>query len=111
MSRFPHSVALATAALLMALACPATAQQTTPNPLRPNAGESRKPGESQKTEEARPAEKPRRERSEAQRRNDDMMRTCGSEWRAEKAALQAKGETWRSFLKDCRARKKAETPV
>jgi hypothetical protein len=89
------------AAAMLAFA-PAVAEQRTPNPLRPKAEESVR---------AKPeaeAPRPRRERSEAQKQNDEMMRACGQEWRAEKAALQAKGETWRGFLKECRAKKRAE---
>lgn len=51
--------------------------------------------------------RPRRERSEAQRRNDQVMRDCGTEWRAGKTALQAQGKTWRTFLSECRARRRA----
>jgi hypothetical protein len=94
-------VALGFAAAMLAFA-PVAAEQRTPNPLRPKAEESAR---------AKPeaeAPKPRRERSEAQKQNDEMMRACGQEWRAEKAALQAKGETWRGFLKECRAKKKGE---
>jgi hypothetical protein len=76
----------------------ALAQNTVPNPLRG------KPAE-EKTEA--PA-KPKRERSAKQKENDDIMRACGASWRAEKASLQAKGETWRNYLKDCRAKRKAE---
>ena len=100
----------------------AIAQQTVPNPLRPRADDA-KPTEDRpattrrsrttqdKDAEKPEAAKPRRERSAKQRQQDDMMRACGSEWRAEKAALQAKGGTWRSFLKDCRAKKRTEQPV
>ncbi len=79
-------------------------QQTVPNPLRPRATEAPRaaPAQEKPDETARP----RRERSAKQKQNDEMMRACGAEWRAEKAALQAKGETWRGFLKDCRARKR-----
>lgn len=61
-------------------------------------------------EPSKPAAKPRaaRERSPAQKANDDRMRACGTEWRAKKAELSAKGETWRKFSVDCRARLKAK---
>ncbi len=36
------------------------------------------------------------------------MRACGASWRADKEALQAKGTTWRVYLKDCRAKRKGE---
>lgn len=55
--------------------------------------------------EAAPA--PRRERSEAQRRNDQVMRECGAEWRSSKETLAAQGKTWRTFLPECRARRRA----
>jgi hypothetical protein len=116
------SFAASAVAAALFVAPVALAEQTVPNPLRPKASEARKatPGaeaakpEAAKPEAARPeavkpeTPRPARERSAAQRQNDEMMRACGQEWRAEKASLQAKGETWRSFLKDCRAKKKAE---
>jgi hypothetical protein len=97
-----------------AMVSPAVSEETVANPLRPKTSESRraKPAEEAKRPEAAKPEteaaKPKRERSASQKQNDDMMRACGQEWRAEKAALQAKGETWRGFLKECRAKKKAE---
>jgi hypothetical protein len=103
-----------------AVAPSARAEDTVSNPLRPKASDSRRAkqstearqgAETKQAEAAKPESqpaKPRRERSAAQKQNDDMMRACGQEWRAEKAALQAKGETWRSFLKDCRSKKKAD---
>jgi hypothetical protein len=105
-----HAAAFAAAVLALP---PAAAEESVRNPLRPKAEESRKAGagETKREEKKAEATKPRRERSAKQKQNDEMMRACGTEWRAEKAALQAKGETWRSFLKDCRAKKKSETPV
>jgi hypothetical protein len=105
-----QALSVVLAASLMAL--PAHSQDSVRNPLRPKAEESRKakPAEAKPEEKAEPA-KPRRERSAKQKQNDEMMKACGAEWRAEKASLQAKGETWRSFLKDCRAKKKTETPA
>ncbi|WP_439575146.1 hypothetical protein [Phreatobacter sp.] len=50
---------------------------------------------------------PRRPRSAAQLRNDQIMRDCGAEWRRDKARLQAAGKTWRSFLPECRARRRS----
>jgi hypothetical protein len=99
--------------LLSALAAPALAEETVANPLRPRTQESARPraAEAKPSEKPAVAAKPKRERSAKQKENDEMMRACGAEWRAEKASLQAKGETWRSFLKDCRAKKKAQTPV
>lgn len=38
----------------------------------------------------------------------DVMKACGAEWQAAKDANKVKpGETWNSFLKDCRTRKAA----
>lgn len=50
--------------------------------------------------------KPKREMSEKQKKNVAIMRECGAEWRAAKAAGQVKGQKWRDYLKDCRAKKK-----
>ena len=96
----------------------AFAQSSVPNPLRGKPAEenaAEKPRErSGRAARPKPEEKaetparPRRERSEKQKENDEIMRTCGASWRAEKASLQAKGETWRSYLKDCRAKRKGE---
>jgi hypothetical protein len=57
------------------------------------------------TQAAEPA-KPKRERSAKQKQSDDDMRSCGTSWRADKDGLKAKGETWRSYLKTCRAQLK-----
>jgi hypothetical protein len=83
---------------------PAGAQNSVPNPLRPKPAEQ-KAAETPKAEEK--AAKPKRERSAKQRQGDDDMRACGASWREQKDALKAKGITWRSYLKDCRAEKKA----
>ncbi len=48
----------------------------------------------------------RRARSAAQLRNDQIMRTCGAEWRRDKTRLQAAGKTWRTFLPECRGRQR-----
>jgi ParB-like chromosome segregation protein Spo0J len=104
-------LALSAASVLnFATAGSPAAEQSVQNPLRPRTEESRRARPAVEKQDETPA-KPARERSAKQKQNDEMMRACGAEWRAEKAALRAKGETWRSFLKDCRARKKSETPV
>jgi hypothetical protein len=123
LKRLPFLRSPLAGALLAAFAAgPVLAEQPVPNPLKPNASESRRSrpaAEAARPDQARPeaakpetakpeTTRPARERSAAQKQNDEMMRACGQEWRAEKASLQAKGETWRSFLKDCRAKKKAE---
>jgi hypothetical protein len=107
-------IRLSTAGLLMAITFfvsgPAMAQNTVPNPLRGKPAEKTQSETPAATAEAKtdakPA-KPPRERSAKQRQNDDDMRACGASWRAEKEALAAKGTTWRAYLKDCRAAKKA----
>ena len=53
------------------------------------------------------AAKPKRERSQAQLANDERMRKCGAEWRANKDRLTARGQTWLTFSTECRARLKA----
>jgi hypothetical protein len=50
---------------------------------------------------------PKRARSPAQLRNDQIMRDCGAEWRASKAAGKTGTQTWRGFLGECRKRKSA----
>jgi len=111
----PLARAAAVGAALFIYAGPAVAQTSVPNPLRGGAAEGRAAEErAPRTPRAKPAEKaeapakPARERSAKQKENDDMMRACGASWRADKVALQAKGETWRSYLKDCRAKLKKE---
>ncbi len=44
---------------------------------------------------------------------ESVMKQCGAEWKAAKAANTTKGQTWREFLKDCRARQgsAAATPA
>jgi hypothetical protein len=115
-TRFRRRTAAIATLVLAALALaagPVLAQQSVPNPLRPKPeqAERAKPGEPRRAEPESGAAKPTRERSAKQKENDEMMRACGTQWRAEKVSLQAKGETWRSFLKDCRARKKGEVPA
>jgi hypothetical protein len=116
--RSPLSLIAAGMLVVSVTTSPLLAQNTVPNPLRPSTEpeqRARPPAADRTAEPERKAEaqKPKRtrERSAKQKQNDDMMRACGTEWRAEKAALQAKGETWRSFLKDCRAKKKNEVPA
>jgi hypothetical protein len=87
--------------------------QTVPppqNPLRPgNARTTTPPAAApQATAPSAEAPRPKRQRSEAQLANDNRMRACGAEWRANKAALTAQGKTWRVFNVECRARLKAQ---
>ena len=51
--------------------------------------------------------KSKRPRSPAQLRNDQIMRDCGADWRASKAAGKTGSQTWRGFLAECRKRKSA----
>jgi hypothetical protein len=88
----------------------AMAQSGIPNPLRPASTEkaeaSPAPAQTQVQANAEKP-KPKRERSAKQKQSDDDMRACGARWKADKTALAAKGETWRSYLKTCRAERKA----
>lgn len=109
-------LALSLAAVLTAVAGPALAQSAAApaNPLRPG-GSSPPPARTapapdvaaeagKKKDEA----KPRRKRSEAQLANDNRMRACGQEWRANREKLKTQGQTWLTFSKECRARLKAQ---
>ncbi len=100
------SLALA-AALFATGAIAQTAQPA--NPLQPRpARPAAAPAPAQATPaQAAPAQSGQRQRSAAQLANDERMRKCGAEWRANKAALTAQGQTWRKFNVDCRARLKA----
>ena len=49
--------------------------------------------------------KAKKPRSEAQKKNDERMRACGTEWRALKASNKTDGKTWRQFSSECRKRK------
>ena len=54
------------------------------------------------------AAKPKRARSEKQLKNDQAMRDCGADWKANKAQLAAQGKTWRTFMPECRKQKLGE---
>ncbi len=106
-------LATALAASLFA-ATGAMAQTTAPaagNPLQPRVVRPAPAPTPAQAAPAAPAQaapaKPARQRSAAQLANDDRMRKCGAEWRANKPALTAQGQTWRKFNVDCRARLKA----
>jgi hypothetical protein len=111
--RLTH-LALAAAALV-GLWSPAFAQVA--NPLQPRATTTAPAATPAKPAAEKPAatadkpaataDKPKRERSEAQLANDNRLRKCGAEWRADKAALTAKGYNWIKFSTECRARLKA----
>lgn len=88
---------------------PAPAQVAPPAEAAPTAPVRRTratPAQAAPTQETT-APRPARQRSPAQLANDDRMRKCGAEWRANKAALSARGQTWRVFNVECRARLKA----
>lgn len=105
----PRALLIACFALGLGASDAALAQSSVPNPLRGKPAEEKPAARPKAEDKAEAPAKPRRERSEKQRENDEIMRACGARWRAEKAALQAKGETWRSYLKECRAKKKGES--
>jgi predicted lipid-binding transport protein (Tim44 family) len=98
-----------TAILLFATIGLAQAQTAAPaNPLRPQARTQAAAQPAPAAPTAAPApDRPKRERSEAQKRNDEDMRACGADWREKKPQLQAAGQTWITFSKDCRARRRA----
>lgn len=91
----------------------ASAQTSPPHPLRPT--EAPPPAlapatgapKSATTPDQPPA-KAKRPRSPAQLANDERMRACGREWRAQKEQLKGRGLTWYRFSAECRARLKAE---
>jgi hypothetical protein len=94
------------AALSILMATTALAQTTTPNPLHKQAVPKQTTEVAATAAEPPASAKPKRERSTKQLQSDQDMRTCGTNWRDGKDALKAKGETWRSYLKTCRAQLK-----
>ena len=44
-------------------------------------------------------------------RAESVMKQCGNEWKAAKAANTTNGQTWPQFLKDCKERQAAATPA
>jgi hypothetical protein len=88
-----------------------SAAQTTPqpaNPLRPGSARSAPANPPAAAAPDAETARPKRQRSPAQLANDNRMRACGAEWRANKARLTAQGQNWRSFNVECRARLKAQ---
>lgn len=101
---------IAGAALAVLVSAGFVTAQTVPspqNPLRPGNARTATPPQASPAPSTE-APKPKRQRSEAQLANDNRMRACGAEWRANKAALTAQGKTWRVFNVECRARLKAQ---
>ena len=105
---------LSVVSVFCALASAAVAQNTPAptNPLRPGSTRTAPAATPAPTQTQAPATteapKAKRARSPAQLANDQRMRDCGSEWRTNKAALQAQGKTWKVFNVECRARLKAQ---
>jgi hypothetical protein len=108
-----RSIIVAFATVLLVSGALAQGSGQVQNPLRPTAqprAATQAPA-AQAPAQTAPAERPRRERSEAQKRNDEDMRACGADWRANKASLQARGLTWITFSKDCRAKRRQQRGV
>jgi hypothetical protein len=42
---------------------------------------------------------------------ESVMKQCGDDWKAAKSAGTTNGQTWREFLKTCKAQKEAATPA
>lgn len=119
-----HLIAAAAASLLMsdiALAqAPATTPGAAPSTSAPAATPSRsrtrapaaqapaatQPAAAAPAAAGSEATTGRRQRSPAQLRNDQIMRDCGAEWRGQRDQLRAQGKTWRSFLQECRQRRR-----
>ncbi|MGL4729103.1 MAG: hypothetical protein ACRCWO_10125 [Bosea sp. (in: a-proteobacteria)] len=110
--------ALPTIALSFALmgAAPSQAQGTNPlqqpstsqQPARTTQPAARsQPAPKAETKAEATEEKPKRQRSEAQLANDNRLRRCGQEWRANKDKLTGQGYNWIKFSTECRARLKA----
>lgn len=95
------------AAGALALALPAAAQT---NPLQPRPTTPARTAPAATTAAAPAAEtaKPKRARSEAQLKNDNRLRACGAEWRANKADLTKKGYNWIKYSTECRKRLAAQ---
>jgi len=96
--RLPVLVALATLVLTVDLAA---AQESRASRSRASSTEATT------TTSGSSSQTTRRPRSAAQLRNDQIMRTCGTEWRRDRTRLQAAGKTWRTFLPECRARQRS----
>lgn len=99
------------AACALGLALPAAAQT---NPLQPRPTTPAPSTPARTAPAATPAApaaetaKPKRARSEAQLKNDNRLRACGAEWRANKADLTKKGYNWIKYSTECRKRLAAQ---
>lgn len=86
-------------------------QTTAPHPLRPASSPPPAVQAPTRSETVPPVQGPpsartKRPRSPAQLANDERLRACGREWRAQKDALKAQGLTWYRFSAECRKRLK-----
>lgn len=106
------SVSCLAASLALAGVCPAMAQSA--NPLQQPSTSQQPARTTQPSTRSQPApkaetteEKPKRQRSAAQLANDNRLRRCGQEWRANKDKLTGQGYNWIKFSTECRARLKA----
>jgi hypothetical protein len=104
--RLPLIAASLAAACALALALPAAAQ-TNPLQQRPAAPARTAPATTAAAPAAETA-KPKRARSEAQLKNDNRLRACGAEWRANKPDLTKKGYNWIKYSTECRKRLAAQ---
>lgn len=105
--RLRHLFVGSAAALLLSFALPAGAQ--TANPLQSRTTPATTPAKQQATPASKEAaeEAPKRQRSPAQLANDERLRKCGAEWRANKEKLTKQGYNWIKYSTECRARLKA----
>jgi hypothetical protein len=101
---------LSVAALSLVALTASFAQSTMPatNPLKPAAPAITAPAKPAVMpaveKKADDAAKPKRERSAKQKANDDLMRKCGAERRAEVAAGKKDVLPWLKYLPECRKR-------
>ncbi|MBX9907759.1 MAG: hypothetical protein K2Z25_03515 [Beijerinckiaceae bacterium] len=95
----------ASLAAACALALPAAAQT---NPLQQRPAAPARTAPATTASPAAEAAKPKRARSEAQLKNDNRLRACGAEWRANKPDLTKKGYNWIKYSTECRKRLAAQ---
>ncbi len=103
--RLPLIAASLAAASALALALPAAAQT---NPLQQRPAAPARTAPASTAAPAAEAAKPKRARSEAQLKNDNRLRACGAEWRANKPDLTKKGYNWIKYSTECRKRLAAQ---
>lgn len=110
MNRFLSITALSL--VTMSISFAQTAMPAPTNPLKPIAPTTTtmpaatvKPAvEKKANDKADNAAKPKRERSAKQKANDDLMRKCGAERRADIAAGKKDVLPWLKYLPECRKR-------